>query len=164
LLAKAINVRRTAEPKYKLNESEVAKSRLPDRSNYQAIAVYDVAAAQFEQYAEATHTRVNSRQALNDAVVLRLGLGQADEPSRRRRTSTVLRREEAGADGADPPSPSPITTRRRRTGRTPEAAFGSMSLIDKNATADVQVMAHTLLARSMIKLNQGATRARVQAR
>jgi tetratricopeptide (TPR) repeat protein len=160
LLAKAINVRRILlNPKYKLNESAVAKKSIYQiGSNYQAIAVYDVAAAQFEQYAEATKYQGEfADKAINDAVVLRLGLGQADEAI----TDSTNFNKYFGAKKPELTAQIAFAIADHYAGKEDwenarKRLSGGMSLIDKNATADVQVMAHTLLARSMIKLNQGA--------
>jgi len=160
LLAKAINVRRILlNPKYKLNESAVAKKSIyAIGSNYQAIAVYDVAAAQFEQYAEATKYQGEfADKALNDAVVLRLGLGQADEAI----TDSSNFNKYYGAKKPELTAQIAFAIADHYAGKEDwenarKRLSGSMTLIDKNATADVQVMAHTLLARAHIKLNQGA--------
>jgi tetratricopeptide (TPR) repeat protein len=164
LLAKSINVRRILlDPRYKLNDSDVAKKSIYQIGrNYQAIAVYDVAANFFEKYAEATkYQGENADQAINDAVVLRLGLGQADEaiadaqnfnkyygakkPELTAQIAFAIADHYAQKDDWE-------NARKRLQ--------GGMSLIDKSATADVQVMAHTLLARALIKLNQPTPAAR----
>ncbi len=160
LLAKAINVRRILlNPKYKLNESEVAKKSIYQiGANYQAIAVYDVAAAQFEQYAEATKYQGEfGDKAINDAVVLRLGLGQADEAIADAQNFNKYygaKKPELTAQIAFAIADHYAQKEDWENARKRLAA--GMSLIDKNATADVQVMAHTLLARASVKLNQGA--------
>ena len=162
LLAKSINVRRILlDPRYKLNESESAKKSIYQIGrNYQAIAVYDVAANFFEKFAEATkYQGDNADQAINDAVVLRLGLGQADEaiadaqnfnkyygakkPELTAQIAFAIADHYAQKEAWD-------DARKRLS--------GGMSLIDKNATADVQVQAHALLARAYIKLNQESQR------
>jgi len=159
LLAKAINVRRILlNPKYKLHESDVAKKSIYQiGKNYQAIAVYDVAAAQFEQYAEATSYKGEfADQAMNDAVVLRLGLGQADEaiedsnkfnknfgakkPELTAQIAYAIADHYAGKEDWE-------NVRKRLSGQ-------GMSLIDKRATPDIQIQAHALLARAHMKLNQ----------
>src|SRR6188768_161030 len=82
LLAKSIQVRQILlSDKYGLDKSELAKKATYEiGGNYQAIAVYDRAADYFERYAKATDYKGETAdQALSDAVVLRLGLGQEDQ-------------------------------------------------------------------------------------
>lgn len=159
LLAKAIGVRRILlNPKYKLNETDVAKKSIYQiGGNYQAIAVYDIAASQFEQYAEATkYTGEFADKALNDAVVLRLGLGQAEQAI-----------EDAGKFnkyfGAKKPELTAqiayaIADYYAQKGEWEDARKRlqgqGLALIDKRATADVQVQAHALLGQVLMKLNQ----------
>lgn len=159
LLAKAISVRRLLlNPKYKLQNSDLAKKAIYQTGgNYQAIAVYDIAAAQFEQYCEATKYQGEfADKALNDAVVLRLGLGQADKaiedagnfnkyfgakkPELTAQIAFAIADHYAGKEDWE-------NARKRLQGQ-------AMGLIDKRATADVQVQAHALLARVLMKLNQ----------
>ncbi|HVU00404.1 MAG TPA: tetratricopeptide repeat protein [Polyangiaceae bacterium] len=159
LLAKSINVRRLLlDPRFKLNDSDLAKKSIYQIGrNYQAIAVYDVAASYFEKYAEATkYTGENADQAINDAVVLRLGLGQADEaiedaqnfnkyygakkPELTAQIAFAIADHYAQKEDWE-------NARKRLQG-------GPMNLIDKKASADVQIQAHALLARVLMKLNQ----------
>ena len=158
LLAKAINVRKLLlNPKYKLNESDIAKKALYQiGGNYQAIAVYDIAANFFEQYCEATKfTGEFADKALNDAVVLRLGLGQDDEAIKDSdkfnkyfgAKKPELTAQIAFAIGDHYAQKEDWENARKRLS-------ASMGIIDKKATADVQVQAHALLARAYMKLNQ----------
>jgi tetratricopeptide (TPR) repeat protein len=159
LLAKSINVRRILlDPRFKLNESELAKKSIYQIGrNYQAIAVYDVAANYFEKYAEASkYQGENADQAVSDAVVLRLGLGQADEaitdaehfnkyygakkPELTAQIAFAIADHYAQKEDWE-------NARKRLQG-------GPMNLIDKKATADVQVQAHSLLAKVLTKLKQ----------
>lgn len=168
LLAKAINVRRILlNPKYKLNETEVAKKSIYQiGANYQAIAVYDVAAAQFEQYAEATHyTGEFADKAMNDAVVLRLGLGQADEAITDAQNFNKYygaKKPEATAQIAFAIADHYAQKEDWENAR--KRLSGGMSLIDKSATPDIQIQAHTLYARSLIKMNSAAAGAKEYAK
>lgn len=169
LLAKAIAVRNLLlNPKYKLNTTELAQKAIYQTGqNYQAIAVYDIAAAKFEAYCEATKYKGEfADKALNDAVVLRLGLGQADKAI-----------EDAGNFNKYFGAKKPELTaqiafaiadhyaekedwenaRKRLQGQ-------AMAMIDKRATADVQVQAHALLARVLVKLNQAVPAGREYAK
>ena len=164
LLAKAIGVRRILlNPKYHLNETEVAKKSIyAIGKNYQAIAVYDVAAAQFEQYAAATnYTGENADQAINDAVVLRLGLGQPDQAIE----DSDKFNKYYGAKKPELTAQIAFAIADHYAGKEDwEAArkrlSAGMNLIDKRATPDIQIQAHALLARAHMKLNQGTPAAK----
>ncbi len=161
LLAKSIQARQILlNPKYGMNESDLAmKATYEIGGNYQAIAVYDRAADWFERYAKATNYKGEfADQALSDAAVLRLGLGQEDE---------------AIADAAN----FNKYFGARKPAQTAQIAFavaahygekkdwaavekrlgGSMRLIDSKATLDIRLQAHALLARAYSKTNKGAT-------
>ncbi len=85
LIAKAIQMREglikfDAEACPKGCKSQLAKKAIYEiGGNYQAIAVYEKAAEYYERYAAADQTGEGADQALQDATVLRLGLGQEDE-------------------------------------------------------------------------------------
>jgi tetratricopeptide (TPR) repeat protein len=159
LLAKSINVRRILlDPKFKLNETEVAKKSIYQIGrNYQAIAVYDVAATYFERFAEATkYQGENADQAINDAVVLRLGLGESDQAiadSEKFNKYFGAKKPELTAQIAFAIADHYAAKEDWENARKRLQGQG-LTLIDKNATADIQVMAHALLARVLIKLNQ----------
>jgi tetratricopeptide (TPR) repeat protein len=158
LLAKSINVRRILlNPKYKLNDSEVAKKSIYQIGrNYQAIAVYDIAANFFEKYAEATnYTGENADQAINDAVVLRLGLGQADEAiddANNFNKYYGAKKPELTAQIAF--AIADHYAQKEDWENTRKRLAGGLSLIDKKATPDIQVQAHALLAHALMKMNQ----------
>ncbi len=92
--------------------------------NYQAIAVYDRAADCFERYAKATEYKGEfADQALSDAVVLRLGLGHDDQAiDDAHAFNRYFGARKAGCRPPRSPSPSPLTTARRRTGATSRSA------------------------------------------
>lgn len=153
LLAKAISVRRLLlNPRFQLHETELAKKSLYQLGrNYQAIAVYDQAASFFMRYAEATaYKGEDADKAVSDAVVLNLGLGN----------------DEAAIEAA---SAFNRNYGRRKPAEAAQIAFavgahygekedwkevqsklsgGALALIDKQATLDVKVQAHALLARA----------------
>jgi hypothetical protein len=125
--------------------------------NYQAIAVYDRAAEFFERYAKATNYKGEfADQALSDAVVLRLGLGQ----------------EDAAIDDANAFNKY---FGARKGSQTAQIAFavaahygekkdwegvrkrlaGATRLIDTKATLDVRLQAHALLGRAYAQMNRG---------
>jgi TolA-binding protein len=167
LLAKSIQVRQILlNPKYGMAESDLAmKATYEIGGNYQAIAVYDRASDWFERYAKATNYRGEfADQALSDAAVLRLGLGQEDE---------------AIADAANfnkyfgakkPAQTAQISFavaahygEKKDWANVEKRLGGSMRLIDSKATLDIRLQAHALLARSYSKTNKGATAEREYA-
>ncbi|HEY6558214.1 MAG TPA: hypothetical protein VI072_13110 [Polyangiaceae bacterium] len=159
LLAKSIQARLILlNPKYGMDKSDLAmKATYEIGGNYQAIAVYDRAAEFFERYAKATNYKGEfADQALSDAVVLRLGLGQ----------------EDAAIDDANAFNKY---FGARKGSQTAQIAFavaahygekkdwegvrkrlaGAMRLIDTKATLDVRLQAHALLGRAYVQMNAG---------
>lgn len=152
LLAKSISARMVLlDPKFGFNKSPLAyKAMYEIGGNYQAIAVYDKASDWFEKYAKETNYKGETAdQAISDAVVLRLGLGQE---------------EEAIADASN----FNKYFGARKPAQAAQIAFAvaahygeknawedvvkrltqSMGTIDRQATLDVRVQAHGLLGRA----------------
>jgi tetratricopeptide (TPR) repeat protein len=158
LLAKSIQARLILlSQKYGMGESQLAmKATYEIGGNYQAIAVYDKASDFFELYAKKTAYKGEfADQALSDAVVLRLGLGQ----------------EEQGIDdsnnfnkyfGARKPAQTAQIAyaiaahygEKKDWNNVEKRLGGSMKMIDNKATLDIVAQAHTLLARADIKLGK----------
>ncbi len=151
LLAKAISVRRLLlSPQYKLNETELAKKSLYQLGrNYQAIAVYDQAAGFFMKYAEATEYKgEDADKAVSDSVVLNLGLGRDEEAieaasafnrnyGRRKPAEAAQIAFAIGAHYGEKEDWKEVKNK---------LSGGALALIDKQATLDVKVQAHALLA------------------
>ncbi len=151
------------DPKYGMHESELAQKAIYEiGGNYQAIAVYDRAADYFERYADASKYKGEfADQALSDAVVLRLGLGQDD-----------LAIKDADAFnryyGARKPAQAAQIAfavaahygEKKDWGNVEKKLAGAMRLIDGKATVDVQAQAHALLGRAYAKSNKGAVAAK----
>jgi hypothetical protein len=153
LLAKSIVARMILlNPAYGMQDTDLAKKAIYEiGGNYQAIAVYDKAAQFYELYAERTKYRGETAdQALSDAVVLRLGLGQESEALE----DAAIFRRKYGA---------------RKPKQAAQIAFaiaahygsqsdwkdvskslngGALRLIDKSAALNVRLQAHALLARA----------------
>jgi hypothetical protein len=155
LLAKSIQVRQILiSDKYGLDKSELAKKAMYEiGGNYQAIAVYDRAADYFERYAKTTDYKGEfADQALSDAAVLRLGLGQEtqaiDDANAFNRAYGARKPAQAAqiafAVAAHYGEKKDWTNVQKRLS-------GTMKLIDSKATLDVQVQAHALLARSLVQ-------------
>lgn len=165
LLAKAISVRQLLlNPRYNLQETELAKKSIYQLGrNYQAIAVYDAAAKFLMRYADATaYKGEDADKAVSDAVVLNLGLG-LDEPaieaasSFNRHFGRSKPKEAAQIAFA-------IAAHYGEKKDWPEVkrklAGSAIGLIDKQATLDVQVQAHALLAKAYVEMKVGTTAAK----
>ena len=156
LLAKSISVRQILlNPKYGLEETDVAQKSIYQLGrNYQAIAVYDVAARYLMRYASATKYRgEDADKAVSDAVVLHLGLGNDEQAieaadafnrnyGRRKPAQAAQIAFAVAAHYAEKKDWSQVTKK---------LGGSSMSLIDRNATLDVKVQAHALLAKAYSK-------------
>lgn len=155
LLAKAISVRKILiDPQYNLQKTELARKAVYQiGANYQAIATYEDAATYYERFAAESPTMTEAPQALQDAIVLRLGLGQdskaiedgelfsktygAKKPALAARVAFAI-----GAHYAE--KSDWLNARKRLTDALPN--------IDKHAPFDVMVQAHALLGRAHDKL------------
>jgi tetratricopeptide (TPR) repeat protein len=158
LLAKSIQARLILlSQKYGMSDSPLAmKATYEIGGNYQAIAVYDKASDFFELYAKKTAYKGEfADQALSDAVVLRLGLGQEDQGiddsnnfnkyfGARKPAQTA---QIAYAIAAHYGEKKDWNNVEKRLG-------GSMKMIDGKATLDIVAQAHALLARADIKLGK----------
>ncbi|OQX69369.1 MAG: hypothetical protein B6A08_05670 [Sorangiineae bacterium NIC37A_2] len=156
LLAKSIQARMILiNPKYGMHGTELAKKALYEiGGNYQAIAVYDRAADFYERYAAETGYRAeNADQALSDAVVLRLGLGQEQK-------ALDAAKIFQSKFGARKPAQAAqigfaIADHYANAGKWDEvrkSLGGAMSMIDKNASLDVRLQAHALLGKAGVNL------------
>jgi tetratricopeptide (TPR) repeat protein len=152
LLAKSISARKILlDPKYGLEKSALAyKAMYEIGSNYQAIAVYDQASDWFEKYAKETNYKgEDADQAVSDAVVLRLGLGQEEEAiadasnfnryyGARKPTQAAQIAFVVAAHYGEKKDWAGVVKRLQ----------ASMGVIDRQATLDIRVQAHALLARA----------------
>jgi tetratricopeptide (TPR) repeat protein len=156
LLAKSIQARMILlNPKFGMHNTDLAQKAIYEiGGNYQAIAVYDKAAEFYERYAKDTKFRgENADQALSDAVVLRLGLGQEDKALD---NANLFQRNY----GARKPAQSAqigfaIAAHYGDKGAWDDARkslTSSMRLIDSSATLDVRLQAHALLGRALHNL------------
>ncbi len=150
LLAKAISVRKILiDPRNNLDRTELARKAIREiGQNYQAIAVYDEAASYYERYARENPTGALAPESLEDAVLLRLGLGQEKQALEDAELfersygskQPALSAQIAFAIGAhDAEHGDPQTARKR--------LLASMRAIDRSAPPDVQIVAHALLGR-----------------
>ncbi len=159
LIAKSIAVRKILiDPKYGLNNTELAKKAVYEiGGNYQAIAVYDEAANWYEKFAATSPGAEKAPEALSDATVLRLGLGQEDQAIKdadlfnknfgtKKPAQTAAIAFAIGAHYID----------REDWGEARKRLSSAMSQIDKNATLDVQMQAHAMLGLVFTKLNSAS--------
>ncbi len=166
LLAKAISVRRLLlNPRYNLHETELAQKSLYQLGrNYQAIAVYDQAANFLMKYAEATKYKgEDADKAVSDSVVLNLGLGledQAIEAAQSFNRNFGRRKPEQAAQIAFAIA-SHYGEKEDWQQVKQKLAGTAMRLIDRQATLDVKVQAHALLAHAYSEL-KASTQAKTE--
>jgi TolA-binding protein len=159
LIAKSIAVRKILiDPKYGLNNTDLAKKAVYEiGGNYQAIAVYDEAANWYEKFAATSPGAEKAPEALSDATVLRLGLGQEDQAIKdadlfnknfgsKKPAQTAAIAFAIGAHYID----------REDWGEARKRLSSAMSQIDRNATLDVQMQAHAMLGLVFTKLNSAS--------
>lgn len=156
LIAKSITVRRILiDPQYNLEKTEPARKAVYEiGGNYQAIAVYEEAANWYERFARENKDMEKAPEALQDAVVLRLGLGQEDQAIKdaelfNKNYGSKFAQQTAQiafAIGAHYSEKEDWDNARRRLS-------SAISLIDRNATPDIQIQAHALLGRVYTRIN-----------
>ena len=167
LLAKAIQARRILiDPRYGLHETKLARQALHDLGrNHQAIAMYEQAAGYFERYARETDYRGDqAAEALSDAVILRLGLGQ-DEPALSDARAYARQLGERYPERASRIAFA-IAAHHGERGEWRDARQylqGAIRSIDASAELDVRTQAHALLARAHLELGSRAQAAREYA-
>jgi tetratricopeptide (TPR) repeat protein len=150
LVASAIRARVILlNPTFRMEKTELAKEAMYKiGGNYHAIAVYDQAADWYERYAKENAHREKSAQALGDAIVLRLGLGQEDQAvadvaqykKDYANTNANETAQIAFAIGAHYADKEDWEAARK-------ALQGAMATLDR-APPDLQVQAHATLARA----------------
>ena len=150
LLAKSIAIRKLlVDPKHNLQSSKLAKKASYEiGANYQAIAVYDLSAKWYEKFALDNPKMERAPAALSDAVVLRLGLGQADKALANARAfgkQYGKRQPQAAAQIAFAIGEHHVS--RGDWGPAEKALTSSLKQIEQHATADVRVQAFALLGR-----------------
>src|SRR5262245_59880770 len=125
--------------------------------NYQAIAVYEAAADYFERYAKATDYKGEfADQAVSDAAVLRLGLGQEDLAIA---DANNFNRYYGGKKAAQAAQlafavAAHYGEKKDWAQVQKKLSGGGLKLIDTIATLDIQAQAHALLARSLMQMKR----------
>jgi hypothetical protein len=158
LLAKSIAAKRLLlSQQYGLQGSDLAKKSIYEiGGNYQAIAVYDVAADYYTRYAEETDYRGEfADKAISDAVVLNLGLGkdeQAIAAAKSFNQNFGRRKPEQAAQIAF--AIAAHYAEKEQWKEVADRLGDAMRMIDSQATLDVKIQAHALLAQAHQKNNK----------
>ena len=160
LVAKSIAARMILlNPSNHMDKSPLAKKAVYEiGGNFQAIAVYEQAAEWYERYAKDDKSAEKADQALSDAVLLRLGLGDEVKAIE---DATLFQRNYGQSKPTQAASVAFAIgahyAEKEDWDKTQASLKGSMSLIDR-AGVDVQVQAHATLARAYAKMkgDQGA--------
>ena len=159
LIAKAISVRKILiDPQYNLNKTDLAKKAVYEiGGNYQAIAVYDLAADWYEQFAKDSPDQEKAPTSLSDAVALRLGLGQEDKAIADAKLFNAKYGARQPADAAKIAFGIGNWYAERSDWRNAERSLsGAMRQIETKASFDVELQAWAALARTEKKLGQTA--------
>lgn len=164
LLGRSIAVRKMlVDAANGLSTTALGREALRDLgANYQAIAVYDEAAGYYERFAHDAPKHAKAAEALRDAIVLRLGLGDVEQAMKDadafQKSFAASRPAEAaqvafaiGAHHAD----------HEDWPRARKVLSTAMGTIDRNGTLDVRIQAHALLGRVLTRVG-GATAARAE--
>ena len=148
LVAKAIAVRKMLiKPENNLHETALARKAVYEiGQNYQAIAVYEEAAAFYEKFAAESPKDEKAPRALSDAVVLRLGLGQQDQAIADSDLFQKLFVNRSGEAAQIAFAVGAHYAEREDWKAAEKRLRGAITSIDKNATLDLQIQAHGLLA------------------
>jgi hypothetical protein len=126
--------------------------------NYQAIAVYDLAADWYERFATENPKMEKAPDALSDAVVLRLGLGQHQKAISDAQTFNKLYGRKAPEKAARIAFAIGAHYAAKEEWKKAEKALNTTSMrqIDTKGTPDVQIQAHALLGRISAAQGKGA--------
>jgi hypothetical protein len=157
LILKAIQTRLILlDPKYKMDKTELAKkSTYKIGGNWQAIASYEQAAEWYERYAKTFPDAEKADQALSDAVVLRLGVGQEKEAIEDADFFTRKFSAKYPAQAAQVAFAIGAHYAEREDWRQAiQRLEGSMPLVDRAGTIDVKTQAHALLGRANLRIKK----------
>ena len=157
LLAKAIQARLILiKPENNMDKTEYAKKAVYEIGlNYQAIAVYDEAANWYEKYAKDNPKGEKAADALKDATLLRLGLGQEEEAIKDGEAyNKQFGNTKAATSAAIAFGIGAHYAENENWDKAKSRLSGAMNLIEKSATFDVVVQAHGLLARTYASLKR----------
>ena len=155
LLAKSIRARMILlDERYGLNETPLAmKATYEIGGNYQAIAVYDRAAHFYEKYARDTKYKGEyADKALSDAAVLRLGLGDEEEAiDAAKKFNRYHGRKKPRQAAQIAFGIAAHFGEKKDWGKVIKYLRTGMRTIDKQASLDVRVQAHSLMGRAYVE-------------
>ncbi len=156
LVAKSISVRRALiafDERTHMLSPWAKRAAYEIGGNYQAIAVYDQAAEWYEKYARANPRADRADQALADAVLLRLGLGQETEAiADARDFAKSYGKAKAAQSAAIAFAIGAHHAEKEDWEKARSALTGSMTIID-HAPLDLQLQAHAVLGRALSRLD-----------
>lgn len=158
LIAKAISVRKILiDEQYNLHKTELARKAVYEiGGNYQAIAVYDLAADWYEKFAKENETMEKASTALSDSVVLRLGLGQLDKAIADADAFNRKYGAKQAAEAAQIAFAIGAYYAEKQDWRNADRRLsGAMRQIEQKANFDVQLQAWATLARTNKALKSG---------
>jgi tetratricopeptide (TPR) repeat protein len=144
------------DPRYNLQNTELAKKAIYEIGGmYHAVAEYGEAATWYERYARTLPRAEKAPEALQDAIVMRLGLGQIDaaiadadyfskaygsmRPANTARIAFALAQHQLDHGAWE-------DARRRLA--------AAMAMIDKNGDREIPFVAHAGLARALARLGK----------
>jgi tetratricopeptide (TPR) repeat protein len=154
---KAIAVRKVlVDPRYHLDNTELAmKSLYEIGGSYQAMAFYEEAATWYEAFARKSPRADRAPEALQDATVLRLGLGQPAQAITD--ADTFNRNYGSSKPGQTAKIAFAIASHLLDSGDREGARKrfeASMAMIDKSEAIDLQIQAHAALGRALDELHK----------
>jgi TolA-binding protein len=118
--------------------------------NYQAMAVYQDAAEWYERFANESSSHEDAPQALSDAVVLRLGLGQSDKAIDDSRKFATLFGAKHRAKAAQIAFAIGAHYAEREEWKNAEKALSAhIAVFDSGAGLDIKLQAHAVLGRAL---------------
>jgi TolA-binding protein len=146
------------DPRYNLQNTELARRAVYEIGGmHHALAQYEEAATWYERYAAESPKAEKAPEALQDAVVLRLGLGQEEQAVK---DAELFVKSYASAKPAQAAliafAISAHDVEKEKWAEARKRLTGAMSQIDRDATLDVQIQAHALLGRVLAKLGKAA--------
>ncbi len=146
------------DPRYNLDRGELAhRTRYDLGGTFQAIGNYDEAATWYEDFARMSPKEPQALAALQDAVILRLALGQSE----RAIANADLFNKQYGAKSPEKSARVAFAVAQTLLERDDLAGAkkrfeASMAAIDRNATIDVQIRSHAALGQVLQRLGKAA--------
>lgn len=142
------------DPRYHLHNTAAGKLALLDLArNHRSLADFDKAAERYEAFARATPHATEAPNALKDAVILRLGLGQVDAARNAASLFAKLFGTQKPAETATLPLAIAAHLVEHDDHRAAQKQLeASMPQTDRDAPLDAQIEAHAWLGRASAKL------------